>query len=280
MADDAIVSSFTEANRQPIADTYPQTLLTRTPLTGLGNHYSTHLYTARLSINPLITVAAPLFSLISRLRKTTHYDNLERLQQELIHEIKAFESAAQMENYRVETIIIARYALCASLDEAITNTIWDENRWRPYQLLPHFQDEACGGERLFIILERLSEDSAYHIELLEMLYLCLSLGFEGKFRQMEQGKTQLDRTIDNLYQLIREQRGDFAKPLTKSTPQMPATQKNTAEPKAPPLPIWMTLLLTLIILLTLLTGFNYLLDESAAPLMQESQQLLIGHTRS
>ena len=59
------------------------------------------------------------------------------------------------------------------------------------------------------------EDPELHVDLLELGCLCLSLGYEGKYRGKSKELTQF---IDKLYDLIRNERGGFSKQLFVASP--------------------------------------------------------------
>ena len=50
-----------------------------------------------------------------------------------------------------------------------------------------FHRETVGGDRFYDLLARLEQDPNTNIDLLEFLYMCLSLGFEGRLR-VENGR--------------------------------------------------------------------------------------------
>jgi type VI secretion system protein ImpK len=73
-------------------------------------------------------------------------------------------------------------------------------------LLVSFYRETGGGEKFFLLLNKMAEQPGANIELLEFFYACLALGFQGRFRVLEGGKAQLEQTRERLYELIRRQR--------------------------------------------------------------------------
>ncbi|MBI5448682.1 MAG: DotU family type IV/VI secretion system protein [Gammaproteobacteria bacterium] len=193
------------------------------------SHYHSKLYTSVVGVNPLIAAASPLLSLMGRLKSAAQFTDISELYLDLIHEIKSFESYAQRLNYRPETVLIARYILTATLDETILETDWGrENNWEKHKLLLFFQQEEWGGERFFVILERLEEEPALYIDVLELVYMCLSLGYEGKFRYQERGHLTLSDLLQDLfykiYQVRRELKPDLngKKPLL--LPKLAPTQ--------------------------------------------------------
>ena len=72
-----------------------------------------------------------------------------------MHEVKAFENPAQNIVFRAENILVARYILCASLDELIMATSWGKQSEWHNQLLNTFQREDNPSERFYLILERI-----------------------------------------------------------------------------------------------------------------------------
>lgn len=185
------------------------TVVTHEPLATIESYCQTKAFTASIGINPLVASACALFSLVTRLGKITTDIDMSTLRRCLFHEIKAFECAAHTQGYSAEQILIARYAICATLDESIENTEWGHTHWSTEGLLQTFQKEASGSESFFILVDKLSTEPALHIELLEFMYLCISLGFSGKFRHLINGRDELDKVLDKLYYLIREVRKDL-----------------------------------------------------------------------
>lgn len=158
-------------------------------------------------LNPLVRAANPLLDLVVPLRLTAQPPDLQQLRERLALAVKTFENEARSGGVDIEAIAAARYALCTLLDETIASTAWGSGVWGTRSLLVAFHNEASGGEKVFLILQRLSQNPAANINLLELMYLCLSLGLEGRFRVLDQGQAQLATLRERLLQLIRQQRG-------------------------------------------------------------------------
>ena len=77
-----------------------------------------------------------------------------------------------------------------------------------------FHNETWGGEKFFQLLARLSQNPREHILLLEMINYCLLLGFEGRYRVLDNGRTQLETIKQRLWQMIRGVRGSYPPPLS------------------------------------------------------------------
>jgi len=73
----------------------------------------------------------------------------------------------------------ARFALCAWVDEAILSSPWlHKNRWLNDQLQRFYYQTTDAGEAFF---ERLASVGLHQREVREVYYLCLALGFTGRY---------------------------------------------------------------------------------------------------
>jgi len=145
------------------------------------------------SDNPLVQAATRLLNLIAQLRMTSAMTDMVQLRQSLIDEIRFFEAQALAANVARDEIIGARYCLCTALDEAAGQTPWGGNgAWARHSLLVAFHNETWGGEKYYQLLARLAQNPQRHHALIELLYHCNMLGFEGRFRIAENGHAQLE----------------------------------------------------------------------------------------
>ena len=73
----------------------------------------------------------------------------------------------------------ARFALCAWVDEAILSSRWlHKNRWLNDQLQRLHYNTTDAGEEFF---ERLASVGLHQRDVREVYYLCLALGFTGRY---------------------------------------------------------------------------------------------------
>jgi type VI secretion system protein ImpK len=245
----------------PLSDTLPQM-----PLASPGTTSRPRTLPAKCGVNPLVTSAAGLLALVEKLRESSTYRDISTLAEQLTHEIKSFEINAQKQGYPADMILLARYILCTTTDELISYTSWGSlGLWEEHKLLSAFQNEPWGGERFFLILERASADPNAYIDLLELMYLCLSMGYEGKYRLLDQNKTQLDKIIDKLYHSIRWQRGEMKKNLLVTPSKLESTHVSSH------VSLWLLIVLAGSLLLTGYVSFSFLLARNAAPLFQQLQ---------
>ena len=166
-------------------------------------------------MNKINASAATLFSLVGRIRNRAQHMDPEKLRQSVLAEVRAFENRALKAGVDAQDVKIARYAICATLDDVVLNTPWGgQSSWARQSMVGTFHKETVGGDRFFDLLARLEKEPGKNIGLLEFLYMCLALGFEGRLR-VEQGGSEKHLQIRNgLARIIRGQRGDTEKDLS------------------------------------------------------------------
>ncbi len=213
-------------------------------------------------LNPLETAASALLALMPRLRNTLSHPNPAELRQQMIAEVKTFESKARQLGVDNDTLMAARYVLCTALDEMVLNTPWGSSSiWSKQSLLITFHKEAWGGERFFLLLERLMQDPAGNLHMLELMYICLALGFEGKYHVMDGGRSQVEEVRERVYRAIRMQRGEFERELS---PHWRGVE-DKRNPLIRLIPLWVVGALAGLILLALFITLSVLLNRASDP---------------
>ncbi|KPU93530.1 hypothetical protein APR50_38600 [Variovorax paradoxus] len=190
--------------------------------------------TALAGNNPLVAAANPLLDLIPQIRATGHHDSPAQLREHLVDEVRRFETRAQQSGISPEVIIGARYCLCTAVDEAAALTPWGGSIWSSQSLLVMFHNETWGGEKFFQLLSRLVQNPQQHLHLIELIYFCLAMGFEGRFRVIDNGRSQLETLKQRLLQIIRQTRGEIAQPLSPHWQDTSAPVRRTRNW----LPVW------------------------------------------
>lgn len=166
-------------------------------------------------LNPLVDAAARLFSIAGKLQRLKSCRDPEKLHADLIAEINAFQESATHLGYSPEYILVSRYAISATLDDVIMQTPWGvEGQWKAGSQKGLLGDDADQSERFFLILERIVHDPGQYIDLMEFMYICLSLGFRGSYQSTEFGHHRLEQISDALYRQIRSHHGDFSRALS------------------------------------------------------------------
>lgn len=220
----------------------------------------------RDELNPLETAAGTLLALVSRLRTAPSHPDPTRLRSQLVAEIKAFEERARGSGIPVETALRARYVLCTVLDEAVLNTPWGATGlWRTHSLLTTFHNDTWGGEKFFVLLKECAQDPATHLHLLELMYICLALGFEGRYRVLERGTQQVEELRERLYQIIRTQRGQFERELSPRWTGI--TDRRNRLMRL--VPLWVVGAVAAVLLLGLFVVLSFRLNAASDPVFSQ-----------
>jgi type VI secretion system protein ImpK len=173
--------------------------------------------TVTSGLNPLVAAANPLLNIIPQLRGSLEHPNANGLRDSLAQGVREFEARARAAGASTETAIAARYTICTLIDEMAASTPWGvSGAWAQHGLLALFHGETGGGEKFFQLLARLAENPQANIHLLELMYVCLQLGFEGRYRIIDGGQRQLEAIRRRLLAIIRKERGEHERDLSPS----------------------------------------------------------------
>ncbi|CAB3683739.1 type IVB secretion system protein IcmH/DotU [Achromobacter kerstersii] len=165
--------------------------------------------------NPLVDAALPLFGMVIRVRKMTNYESIGKLYSTVRDQISALDEEIRQHGYDSATQLAYRYALCTFIDEAVMGTAWGSNSiWAERSLLSVNHSETWGGEKFFTVLSRMMMDPARYRDVLEFKYLCLCLGFKGKYGLQHNQNDALQTILVKLHRILRELRGDTPESLT------------------------------------------------------------------
>src|SRR5215470_9992918 len=142
--------------------------------------------TVGVGFTPLVQAATPLLLLIGQLRQVETVADVHTLREECLDQISRFEERALSAGVQRRVVEAARYALCSTVDEAVLSTMWGaQSEWMQNTLLLQLHREAHGGDNFFVMLDRFSHDPVKYADLLELQYLCIALGFAGRYHGSE-----------------------------------------------------------------------------------------------
>lgn len=238
----------------------PQTSRSAEPLTPLSMPGPPLPLGHARGLNPLEVAAGPLLALLTRLRGTVAHAAPASLRAQLLAYLRQFEERAQAGGVARHDVQLARYVLCAALDEAVLSTPWGSaGDWSKQSLLITVHNEAWGGEKIFRLLDHCLQSPVERLHLLELLYLCLSLGFEGRYRVMNDGRSQLDALRERTAAAIRSARGEPERALSPHWRGV-AVQRDRLSQYMPP---WVAIAAGLSLLLVLLLGLRLKLAADA-----------------
>ncbi len=228
---------------------------------------------AEHGLNPLLAVANKLLMLVPQLRRTRQVGDPATLRASLAQGIRDFEATAHQRGIPPERVMAARYVLCTMLDEAASDTPWGGSGvWGRNSLLASFHNEVFGGEKVFQLMARLAEKPDANRDLLELIYAAIALGFEGRYRVIDNGRAQLEAVRDKLAQILRQQRGGYSPSLAEHWQGQPVQRRRALSW----LPLAVAAALTLLILLGIYTAYSYRLSGFTDPVAGQIQSLRLS----
>lgn len=216
--------------------------------------------------NPLADAAQPLLGLVIRLRRLDRCDDIGRLYQTVRDQISTLDDEIRQHNYDSATQLAYRYALCAFIDEAVMATAWGgaDSVWARRSLLSHFHNETWGGEKFFTVLTRMLMEPAKYRDVLEFKYLCLCLGFTGKYGVRNNRDELLNAIIEKVHDALRGLRGDAPEKLTDASRNI-ATRRYRLGGM---LPRWTPWACALVVLIGAYLYFSFQLDSSTEQVLR------------
>jgi len=212
--------------------------------------------------NPLVANASVLLNTVPTIRRSLNHADPAGLREYLLRAITEFEQRARAAGASPEHVLISRYALCTMIDEAVANMPWGASpEWVQRSLLVTLHREGFGGEKFFQLLEKAMEDPRRNIDLLELMYVCIALGFQGRYRVMDNGRQQLDALRDRLHEVIRRERGEFERDLSGKWKGV----QRVAKPLVRRLSVWLVLAAVALLLFVLYLVFALVLASKSDP---------------
>ncbi|CCV06216.1 conserved hypothetical protein [Mesorhizobium metallidurans STM 2683] len=185
--------------------------------------------------NPILAAAAPLLMLFGQLRLLSVERQAEPLAEHIADTIEKFDRTIEKSGVPEEDARIAKFALCETADDLIGNLPWPKSDdWAQHSMLLRFFHVEPTGTGFFEALNKVLATPEAHYDLLELLYACLSLGFEGQYRGLTREDTNLERIRRDVYETLRYFRARTDEEVSPHWQGMAATMaKSSAR-----LPLW------------------------------------------
>ena len=150
----------------------------------------------------LAALCGEAFSLILQLRDADDLPPASHLEHEISGILERIARSAANAGIPAADVEHARYALAAFIDETILNhSSAVKDQWLVTPLQMRYFNENTAGEGFFARLEQLRRGRG-RSEALEVYFLCLVLGFEGRYRLSPGG--ELGKLIQELQRDVAE----------------------------------------------------------------------------
>lgn len=154
--------------------------------------------------NPVLAAAADVVTLFGRLRTGRIDIHAAPLRDYILREIDAFTQKAQAKGVSQGDIETARYALVATADDIVmTIPGCDPAYLQQYSLAAEMLKDRSAGIGFFARLDVAFAAPERCKYVLELMLICLHLGFEGKYRTAPNGPALLVRLRNEVYLRLR-----------------------------------------------------------------------------
>ena len=140
------------------------------------------------SVSPLAAAASPLLQLLNHLRQLRQPPDLPGLRDRCLQDLRTFERQARDASITMELLRPAHYALCASIDDLVLNSPWGAGSdWAKQTLVANQHPALRDPDHFFLELRQMLAAPQRYLPAIEVMYLCLSLGYMGRYRRERGG---------------------------------------------------------------------------------------------
>ncbi|MGR5109770.1 type VI secretion system protein TssL, long form [Vibrio jasicida] len=235
-------------------------------------------------LNPILAEANGILSMVGQIRSTASHSDVLFLKETLAQKLRDYENRLRQHNVELETIDTARYCLCCSIDEAVLNTHWgSQSTWSHDSLLSSFYSSSQGGEAFFKHLDNALSQPESQLDLLELMYVCLSLGFVGQYRLEKNGLENHRRLRKQIMSILKSYGRGTAKEMSANIDKRTLTGSQMSERA----PLWVVCSVTSAILVCVFMYLSYDLNSASnrtfsnlVNLIQPDRQVLSAELES
>lgn len=154
-------------------------------------------------MNIMTELAHPLLINMLQASEAQQWHDPMSLHRQFKQHLQQWSEMLLQQNVEERLVSAGQYCLCCAIDEAIMESPWGKQSiWNQQSLLSQFFQDTWGGERFYTILETMLRSVRNNFLLLELQYVLLSLGFQGKY--FNQGQLIRDEIRQRLFNLLRE----------------------------------------------------------------------------
>lgn len=210
----------------------------------------------------LVSLATPVLDLVMRIRAGQIVPSPE-MRQLVDGRLKDLETRGTQLGFKETQLQNVKFALASFVDETVlAGGFAVRNEWERYPLQLQYFQEQFAGVKFFERLDALLKNVESEADVVEVYYLCLLLGFKGKYHiYLEDQLPGVLQNVASHLQRVGRLKNTILSPHWKMNDQ-PAPPQET---KVPELPAWVKLValgsLALVALSYLL--FQFLLTNQA-----------------
>lgn len=155
-----------------------------------------------IETNPVVSSSLHLILLAEKISEGKSFTEkeIEDFKREFINDILSISAKlSTLSKYDEQDITRFRYCLCVFIDEMVMkNQTFMESTYSLNSLSIRFFKEPSGGNKFFGIMDKWLENPAKNKDMLEFIYVCLILGYKGKFSVDDDGDKKLHLLMENI----------------------------------------------------------------------------------
>ncbi len=157
--------------------------------------------------NPFVLASTDLLTLLGRLRMGMTDTPTPTLYDHVMQAISRFEQTVQSLPVDQHDALVAKYALCGTVDDIAQNLPdIDQAFWRSQPLVSRFFAKRDSNVGFFQEAQKAIQSPATRYNLLEFMLICLNLGFEGQYRNRPGGAADLASIRNAILETLRRTR--------------------------------------------------------------------------
>lgn len=158
-----------------------------------------------LETNKALDYYISLLLLAHRLSSISKIDmSVEQLREDILNEILSINATLlNLKMYDEVDITRLRYCVCVFIDESLMkNQLFIDSYWANNPLTIRLFNENQGGDKFFGVMDKWLENPSRNKDYLEFIYVCLILGYRGKFDIEPDCKEKILYLCDNICSAI------------------------------------------------------------------------------
>jgi len=225
---------------------------------------------AESNLHSLVGMVSPFISIVARVRKSTHLKDVEEFRNFCIEQIRQYEMRhfGLEDNSKME--FYASFGLCCVVDEFVANTPWGhEAKWGSRSMLMEFHKQELGGEVFFDLLDEMMRNPAENESVMEMFFVCLDLGYEGKYAGNQAEKRKLNEVSEKCFKLLEALKDDTEYRLSGQWEGLGGGGRKLTRN----IPHWVIFATAAMVIVGVFSWFHYSLNQSSDPVFRSLMEV-------
>jgi len=218
---------------------------------------------------------------VMRLRTSSDIGDFDTFHASIQKLFQSFEKRCKDRGIDVDDVSTAKYALAAFLDETVLNSRWPyKDRWADNPLQLDYFGTYLAGEIFYDKVEDLRARAESKADLLEVYYMCLLLGFRGKYGVS--GQEKLRSLIENIAAELNRVKPAVSRDLSPhwKIPDGPQVQQSDKLPRWAVLTCWIVLAVAVLLYFVLFFKVRSDADSLREKVRSQAVSVVLRHDKA